>query len=1021
MNLPELSVRRPVLSIVMSLLIIIFGWIGFRFLGVREFPSIDPPIITVRTGYTGASAEVVESQITEPLEKALNSIEGIRTISSASNQGSSVITVEFDLNADLERAANDVRDKVSQAVRQLPQDIDAVPSVSKADANSDAILSMTVRSDSRKPTELTDFAENVIAERLQTIPGVSNIQIWGQKKYAMRLWLDPARMSARGITPADVRRALDQQNVELPGGKIEGNKTELNINTRGKLKDEQEFNDLIIRSNDAGIIRFSDIGRAELGTENESTILRQSGVPMIGLALVPQPGANYIDIADEFYRRFEALKRELPEDLELNIVLDNTEFVRKSLHEVVETLIIAFVLVILVIFLFFRDWIVAFRPLIDIPVSLIGTFFIMYLFGFSINVLTLLAIVLATGLVVDDGIVVTENIFKRIERGEPPVKAAIEGSKEIVFAVVSTSLTLAAVFLPVIFLQGFTGRLFREFGVVLASAVLISAFVSLSLTPMLNAYLVRKKQKHTRFFLATEPFFEKMNAGYEQWLSGFLKKRWLSLTILLLSGVASWFFYQKLQKELAPLDDRNWFRLSITAPEGASFEYTDAFMMQMARFIDDSLPEVKVALTVTSPQFTGSGSVNTGFVRIRLSDASERKRTQAQIAQYIQRKSAGMTAARTFAIQPQTISAGGPGFGQPVQFVIQAPNFEKLKAVIPAFMEDASKDPNLQGVDVNLKFNKPELNVTINREKAAEAGVSVQEIAQTLQLAFSAQRFGYFTMNGRQYQVIGQFDRANRDEPADLEGIYVRNAAGKTIQLRNLLEVSEESSPPQRYRYNRYVSATVSAGLPPGRTIGDGINALNKIAARHLDKSFTTSLAGSSRDFAESSSNLSFTFLLSLVMIYLLLAAQFESFIDPLVIMLTVPLAVAGALFSLWYFNQTLNIFSQIGIIMLIGLVTKNGILIVEFANQLREDGLDKYSATLKASVMRLRPILMTSIATIFGALPIAAAFGSGVASRQGMGIVVMGGLLIALLFTLLVIPGMYLMLSPVNKRRIKE
>lgn len=1021
MNLPELSVRRPVLSIVMSLLIIIFGWIGFRFLGVREFPSIDPPIITVRTGYTGASAEVVESQITEPLEKALNSIEGIRTISSASNQGSSVITVEFDLNADLERAANDVRDKVSQAVRQLPQDIDAVPSVSKADANSDAILSMTVRSDSRKPTELTDFAENVIAERLQTIPGVSNIQIWGQKKYAMRLWLDPARMSARGITPADVRRALDQQNVELPGGKIEGNKTELNINTRGKLKDEQEFNDLIIRSDDAGIIRFSDIGRAELGTENESTILRQSGVPMIGLALVPQPGANYIDIADEFYRRFEALKRELPEDLELNIVLDNTEFVRKSLHEVVETLIIAFVLVILVIFLFFRDWIVAFRPLIDIPVSLIGTFFIMYLFGFSINVLTLLAIVLATGLVVDDGIVVTENIFKRIERGEPPVKAAIEGSKEIVFAVVSTSLTLAAVFLPVIFLQGFTGRLFREFGVVLASAVLISAFVSLSLTPMLNAYLVRKKQKHTRFFLATEPFFEKMNAGYEQWLSGFLKKRWLSLTILLLSGVASWFFYQKLQKELAPLDDRNWFRLSITAPEGASFEYTDAFMMQMARFIDDSLPEVKVALTVTSPQFTGSGSVNTGFVRIRLSDASERKRTQAQIAQYIQRKSAGMTAARTFAIQPQTISAGGPGFGQPVQFVIQAPNFEKLKAVIPAFMEDASKDPNLQGVDVNLKFNKPELNVTINREKAAEAGVSVQEIAQTLQLAFSAQRFGYFTMNGRQYQVIGQFDRANRDEPADLEGIYVRNAAGKTIQLRNLLEVSEESSPPQRYRYNRYVSATVSAGLPPGRTIGDGINALNKIAARHLDKSFTTSLAGSSRDFAESSSNLSFTFLLSLVMIYLLLAAQFESFIDPLVIMLTVPLAVAGALFSLWYFNQTLNIFSQIGIIMLIGLVTKNGILIVEFANQLREDGLDKYSATLKASVMRLRPILMTSIATIFGALPIAAAFGSGVASRQGMGIVVMGGLLIALLFTLLVIPGMYLMLSPVNKRRIKE
>lgn len=1020
MNLPELSVKRPVLSIVMSLLIMIFGLIGFKFLGVREFPSIDPPIITVRTGYTGANAEVVESQITEPLEKALNSIEGIRTISSASNQGSSVITVEFDLNADLERAANDVRDKVAQAVRQLPQDIDAVPSVSKADANSDAIISMTVRSDSRKQTELSDYAENVLAERLQTIPGVSSIQIWGQKRHAMRLWLDPVKMSARGILPSDVKRALDLQNVELPGGKIEGNATELNINTIGKLKTEADFNNLIIQNSPAGLIKLSDIGSAQLGPETETTILRKSGVPMIGLALVPQPGANYIEIADEFYKRFEVLKKSLPDDLELDIVLDTTEFVRMSLHEVVETLIIAFVLVILVIFLFFRDWIVALRPLIDIPVSLIGTFFIMYLFGFSINVLTLLAIVLATGLVVDDGIVVTENIFKRIEKGEPPVKAAIEGSKEIVFAVVSTSLTLAAVFLPVMFLEGFTGRLFREFGVVLASAVLISAFVSLSLTPMLNAYLVRKNRTHTRFFTATEPFFIRMNEAYEKWLTGFLKKKYLSVVILLFTGVASWYFFTNLPKELAPLDDRNWFRLSITAPEGASFEYTDAYMMEMARLLDDSVPEAKVALTVTSPQFAGSGSVNTGFVRIKLSDAKDRQRTQSQVAHYVQSKSSEMTAARAFAIEPQTISTGGAGFGQPVQFVIQAPNFEKLKAVLPAFMEEASKDPNLQAVDVNLKFNKPELNITVNREKAAEAGVSVQEIAQTLQLAFSAQRFGYFTMNGRQYQVIGQFDRKNRDEPADLEGIYVRSSNGVPVQLRNLVDVTEESSPPQRYRYNRFVSATVSSGLAPGRTIGDAINALNMIAKKHLDESFTTSLAGSSRDFAESSSNLSFTFLLSLVMIYLLLAAQFESFKDPFIIMLTVPLALAGALFSLWYFNQTLNIFSQIGIIMLIGLVTKNGILIVEFANQLREEGLEKYQAVLKASVLRLRPILMTSIATIFGALPIAAAFGSGVASRQGMGIVVMGGLFIALIFTLLVIPGMYILISPKNKKAIQ-
>jgi multidrug efflux pump len=1012
MNLPELSVRRPVLSIVMSLLILVFGIIGFRFLGVREFPSIDPPIITVRTGYTGANAEVIESQITEPLEKALNSIEGIRSIASASNQGSSVITLEFELGVDLERAANDVRDKVSQSVRQLPQDIDAVPSVSKADANSDAIISMTVRSSNKKQTELSDYAENVIAQRIQTIPGVSGVQIWGQKRYAMRMWLNPAKMAALGIIPADVKLALQQQNIDLPAGKIEGNTTELNINTRAKLQRPDEFERLVVKSSPYGNVYLADIGRVELGPENESTILRQSGVPMVAIAVVPQPGSNQIDIANAFYKRLDALKQELPGDIELDVVLDTTEFVRKSVTEVVETLLIAFLLVILVVYLFFRDWIVAVRPLIDIPVSLVGTFFIMYLMGFSINVLTLLAIVLATGLVVDDGIVVTENIYKRIERGENPIQAAIKGSSEIMFAVLSTSLTLAVVFLPVIFLEGFTGRLFREFGVVLAASVLISAFVSLTLTPMLNAYLVRKNNARSRFYNATEPFFERLNNGYERLLQAFLNRKVLSIIILLVSVGASAYFFATLPKELAPLDDRNWFRLSVTAPESASYEYTDAHMMQLATFLDDSVPELAVALTVTSPQFAGSGSVNTGFVRIKLTDASERKRSQTEIAQYVQKKVMGINSAKTFVIQPQTISTGGPGFGQPVQFVIQAPSFEKLKSILPVMMEEASKEPSLQAVDVNLKFNKPEINIDIDREKAALAGVGIQDIAQTLQLAFSAQRFGYFTKEGRQYAVIGQFDRINRDEPADLEGIYVRSKSGERMQLRNLIHISEESTPPQRYRYNRFTSATISAGLAPGKTVGDGIAAMRKIAKKHLDASFKTTLAGTSRDFDESNDNLSFTFLLALLLIYLLLSAQFESFIDPFIIMLTVPLALGGALFSLWYFNQTLNIFSQIGIIMLIGLVTKNGILIVEFANQLRESGTDKFQAILQASVMRLRPILMTSIATIFGALPIAIAYGSGAASRQGMGIVVMGGLLVSLVFTLLVIPSMYLFIA---------
>lgn len=1011
MDIAGLSVRRPVLVTVFSIIIILFGAIGYSFLGIREFPSIDPPVITVRTTYTGANAEVIQSQITEPLEKAINGIEGIRTLSSASNQGSSVITVEFNLGSNLEAAANDVRDKVAQTVKQLPQDIDAPPVVTKADANSDAILSMTILSDSRSHTEISDYAENVIAQNLQTIPGVSNVQIWGQKRYAIRIRLNPKELSAYNLTALDVKQALDRENVELPSGKIAGNTTELTIKTSGRLTKVREFENMVVKQSDIEVVRLKDVADVDLGVENEETILKDSGVPMIGLGLVPQPGANYIDISNEFYKRYEQIKKELPHDYKLNIALDNTKFIKRSILEVKETLLIALLLVILIIYLFFRDWLIAFRPLIDIPVSLIGAFFIMYMMDYSINVLTLLAIVLATGLVVDDGIVVTENIFKKIEHGLKPKEAAIEGTREIYFAVISTSLTLAAVFMPVIFLQGFVGRLFREFGVVIAGAVLISAFVSLTLTPMLNAKMVRKDpNKKSRFYLWTEPFFIGLDNWFRNSITNFLRRRWMAFIIILVSGIGIFYFGSQLQSELSPLEDRNWLRLTYTGPEGASYEATDRVVDRISKFISDSVPEKKVCLTVTAPGFAGSGAVNTAFVRLALTESQDRKRSQNDIATYLNKHLAMFPEGKVFVIQEQSISSGGgPRGNLPVQFVLQNNNFQKLRDVLPKFMEEVGKSPVFQGNDVNLKFNKPELIVEINREKAKTLGVSVADVAQTLQLALSGQRFGYFIRDDKQYQVIGQVNRENRDDPLDLSSLYVKNNKGEMIQMDNITFMHEESSPPQLYHYNRYQAATVSAGLAPGKTIGDGINEMNAIAKKLLDDTFSTALTGSSRDFAESSSNTLFAFLLALVLIYLLLAAQFESFIQPLIIMFTVPTALAGAIFSLWYFNQTINIFSQIGMIMLIGLVTKNGILIVEFANQLREKkGLKIMDAVIEASTARLRPILMTSLATILGALPIALALGAGSKSRMGMGIVIIGGLLLSMILTLYVIPSIY-------------
>ena len=994
----------------MSILIVFFGIVGYSFLGVREYPAIDPPNITVRTNYTGANAEVIESQVTEPLERAINGIAGIRTISSSSALGNSNITVEFDLGIDLEQAANDVRDKVSQAQRNLPQDIDAPPVVTKADASGDPILFVPIQSSTRSIMELSDYAENVIREKIQTIPGVSAVNVFGSKLPAMRLWMDPAKMAAFSLTAQDVLTALDRENVELPGGKVRGDATELTVKTFGRLRTEEEFNNMIIRQIGSSTIRFKDIGEAVLGPENEETGARRNLVQGVSLAVIPQPGSNWVEITDEFYRRYAQIQKDLPPDIVMNVGIDKSKFVRRAISEVTETLFIAIGLVVLIIYLFFRNWIIALRPLIDIPVSLIGAFFLMWLFGFSINVLTLLAIVLATGLVVDDGIVVTENIFKKREEGMDKWQAAREGTKEIFFAVVSTSITLAVVFIPVIFLQGFTGRLFREFGIVVAGAVLISAFVSLTLTPVLNVKLGGNVTTNGWFYRVTDPFFKGMDRIYGNSLRSFMNFKWVSLLILAACFGIIYYFQGVIKSELAPLEDRSIIRTNLTAPEGTDFDKMESIVYNLSKKVMDSIPEKSMVFGITAPGF-GAASTNSGFVSLLLTDPQERDRTQMQIYNQLLAMTKKMPEARMFPSQEETITVGF-GRGLPVQYVIQTLDFEKLKAVIPKFLEEARKDPTFANVDVNLKFNKPELLVSIDRLKAAELGVSVLDVSQMLQLALSGRRFGYFIQNGRQYQVIGQVDRANRDEPLDLAALYVRSNRGEMVQLDNIVRFEETSNPPQLYHYNRYKSATISAAPAPGKTLGEGLEVMERIAAEVLDDSFQTDLSGPSRDFRESSGNTSYAFLLALMLIYLILAAQFESFRDPLIIMLTVPLAIAGAYLSLSITDNTFNIFSQIGMIMLIGLVTKNGILIVEFANQKRDAGMPKSQAVWEAAQARLRPILMTTLATALGALPIALSFGAASTSRIGLGVVVVGGLMFSLILTLFVIPAMYLFLS---------
>jgi multidrug efflux pump len=996
-NISELSIHRPVLATVMELVILLFGMIGYTSLGVREYPSVDQPVISVNTTYPGANAEVIMNQITEPLEQNINGIPGIRSLSSISSQGNSRITIEFELSVDLETAANDVRDKVSRAQRFLPRDCDP-PTVSKADADAMPIMQIGIRSNRRSLMELTEIAELTVKERLQTIQNVSGVDIWGQKRYSMRLWLDPVKMAGYGVTALDVKEAVDAENVELPSGSIEGNTVELSIRTMGLMHTAREFDDLVIKESAHDIVRFKDVGRAELSPEDIKSILKRNGEPMVMNVIIPQPGANHIEIANEAYERVEQLKKDLPEDVSIEMIYDNTRFIRASISEVEETIYVAFLLVVIVIFLFLRDWRVTLIPVVVIPVSLVGAFFVMFIAGFSINVLTMLAIVLSVGLVVDDAIVVTENIYVRIERGMTPREAGIEGSKEIFFAVISTTVTLIAVFIPIVFMQGMTGRLFKEFSIVIAGSVAISSFVALTFTPMLATKLLKRRDKKNWLYRKTEPFFEGLNRLYSSSLQAFLRRKWIAIPlVVLLLGVIA-YYWQRIPSELSPLEDRSQVTVNIRGPEGATYEFIRDFSDRLEEIADSVAYERKVVTTRTF------GTI--GFISIILPDIRERERSQMDVAERLSDEVRRETRARGFVQQQSTF--GGRRGGMPVQYVLQATSLEKLQEFLPEFMLKVSESPVFQMADVNLKFTKPEVRIGINRDKASLLGVSTRNIAQTLQYALSGQRMGYFYMNGKQYQILGEINRQQRNTPLDLRSIYVRSNSGAMIQLDNLVSLEENVAPPQLYRYNRFVSATVSSGLNRGYTLGDGLEEMDRIAREVLDDSFRTALSGESKEFRESSDSLMFALVLALIMIYLVLAAQFESFKDPLIVMFTVPLAVAGALWFMSMGAITMNIFSQIGIIMLIGLVAKNGILIVEFANQRQEAGLPKDEAILSASIQRLRPILMTSASTILGLLPLMFASAEGANSRIAMGTAVVGGMLVSTFLTLYIVPAMY-------------
>jgi len=1047
-KLSEISIQRPVLATVMSLTILLFGILSFTFLPVREYPDIDSPIVSITTIYRGASAQVVETELTDVLEEQLSTVEGVKLITSSSQEQVSRVTVEFNLRRDIDEAANDVRDRVARVRGVLPSEAED-PIVAKQDSDAQPIIWLSVNGENRNLLELTDVAENILSERIQRIEGVGAVFVGAARRYAMRIWLDPQRLAAHGLTVADVERALRTENVEFPSGRIEGRGREFAVRTHGDLTTADEFRAVIVAQEPGGAVKLSDVASVSLGAEDERTVARFKGAPSVGIGIVKQQKASTVDVAHRVREALDGLRSQLPAGVNLELAYDSSVFIEDAIHEVVVALLIAFALVVVVIFVFLGSLRATVIPAIAIPVSIVGTFTITYFLGFSINILTLLALVLAIGLVVDDAIVMLENIHRHMEMGKPRLRAALDGSKEIGFAIVATTLSLVAVFIPVAFLTGRVGRLFGEFGIAVAFSVLLSGFVALTLTPMLCSRMLQRHAFGTgsddedgaphagdehpapaplpagasplhRARAGFDHFFAWLHGAYERLLRATVARRGLALAGTFVILALSVVLFRILPAELSPTEDRGLIFNLVMAPEGSTLDYTDRYVRR-AEAIYQNVPEMQAMFTAVGLGFGAPGRVTDAFMFVRLKPHHERKRSQQQIVASVFPYMMSIPGVLAIPINPPSL---GGGFGRPVQFVLQAESYDELQRAMALMMPEAQKLGYLVNMDSDLKLNKPQLDIMIDRDRAAELGVSVSDIGSTLQTLLGGREVTNFKRGSNQYDVILQVPPRDRSNPTVIDGLYVRGSRGLT-QLASVVNVNEAVSPRELNHFNRVRAATLAANLPPGVTIGKAIDDLNAIARRVLPPGVRTDLAGQSREFVESSGGLNFLFLIALVFIFLVLAAQFESFIHPFTILFSVPLAVFGALLTLFVFKMSINIYSQVGLVMLIGLVTKNAILIVEYANQrLRgvdgRPGLPLVDAVVGAARIRLRPILMTTLSTVFGVMPIALGLGAGAEARKPLGMAVVGGMLFSTVLTLFVVPVVYILLARFAGERAK-
>jgi multidrug efflux pump len=1018
MKLSTISIKRPVFASVMSFAILLFGIIAFTRLPVREYPDIDPPIISVITLYRGASPSVVETEITNVLEEQFATLEGVKTMTSSSREQGSVITIEFELNRKVDEAANDVRDRVSRVRGNLPREIDD-PVISKVDANAQPIVWLALSSDNHNGLELTDVADRILKERIQRLAGVGSVIIGGERRYAMRVWLDPLHMAAHGLTTQDIEAAIRRENAEIPGGRVEGVEREFSVRTRGELATPEEFGAIIVSQNKDDIVRLRDIAEVNVGAEDERTLARYNGKSAVGLGIVKQSKASTVDVADEVRKALQQLTGLLPAGMRLDVAFDSSTFINDSIDEVTESLIIAICLVVLVVLAFLKSFRATAVPTIAIPISIIGALAVVYFAGYTINILTLLALVLAIGLVVDDAIVVLENVYRHIEMGKDRRRAAFDGSKEIGFAVVATTITLVAVFVPLAFLTGSVGRLFNEFGVTLAVAVLISGFVALTLSPMISSRILRPLHGTSAGWASRsfDEFFDRLNDTYERTVRFALKHRVAMVCAAALTVVASVVLFRLLPSELVPVEDRGIGFGIVIAPEGATLEYTDKYMRQAEERIL-ALPERSGLFSAIGLGFGGPGRVTNGFMFLALKPQKERSKTQQQIVEELFPQLLAIPGVLAFVINPPSL--GGSFSSSPVEYVLQGENYEQLNQAVGIVMAEGLKLGYLLNLDTDLRLNKPQLDLTIDRERASGLGVSVTDIGGALETLLGGRAVTNFKRGTKQYDVILQMKSSARATPDAIRDIYVRGSGG-LVQLANVVRVQETLAPKELNHYNRIRSATIQAQMAPGVSLGQALDDLDRIAAQKLPAGVKREYAGQSLEYKSSSSSLYFMFILAVVFIYLVLAAQFESFVHPFTILLAVPLAVFGALFTLFLFRETLNIYSQIGLIMLVGLVTKNSILIVEFSNQLRMQGRSIADAVIEAATIRLRPILMTSFSTIFGVLPIALGLGAGGESRRPLGLAVVGGLLFSTFLTLILVPVLYTLLSRFTRKASVE